>query len=218
MRANRGPSVKWPVWLVLLALAMAFGGVMYRSSGPGPATAAPPTPAGISRDGAPVAETTPAGQSATDVQVFFSRRDQPQQAIRAVLAGAKNSIEVAMYTFTDYQLSGDLVAAQARGVKVLAYLDRTQATDRYGQAGALAAGGVELRISNNPHIMHNKFAVVDDAVVITGSYNWTHAANVDNDENLVILHSPALAATYRQRFNELWEMWDQQKTAGVYGR
>jgi phosphatidylserine/phosphatidylglycerophosphate/cardiolipin synthase-like enzyme len=54
--------------------------------------------------------------------------------------------------------------------------------------------------------MHQKFAVIDGAVVFTGSYNWTHAADRYNDENLLMFrHAGPLAEAYRKVFFHLWE-------------
>jgi phosphatidylserine/phosphatidylglycerophosphate/cardiolipin synthase-like enzyme len=213
---SRGSQPNWPLWLLLVISGAGLGSAMNhwwaqgQSAPMAPAAVAPMTSAADP----PAASSAPAG----DVQVFFSRRDQPQQAIIQALGAAKSTILVAMYTFTDSQLGQALIDAHARGVQVTVYLDRSQAGERYSQAQAIAAAGIPVRISNNPHIMHNKFAVLDDAVVITGSYNWTHAADVDNDENLLILRDPQLAAAYKQRFSELWEMWDPERTAQVGGR
>ena len=134
------------------------------------------------------------------------------------MGAAQDSILIAMYTFTDFQLSQALLDARGRGVKVLGYLDRSQATMRHSQARALAAAGIALRISSNPRIMHNKFAILDDAVVITGSYNWTKAAGDDNDENLLIVRNAEIAARYREQFVILWNMWYRKLTDEVYGR
>lgn len=52
--------------------------------------------------------------------------------------------------------------------------------------------------------MHNKFCVIDDEVIITGSYNWTVRADLENDENLLIIHSREIAKKYKEEFERLW--------------
>jgi len=54
--------------------------------------------------------------------------------------------------------------------------------------------------------MHNKFSVIDDDVVCTGSFNYTPAADQDNNENLVIIHSKALAGEYFADFQGIWDV------------
>ena len=66
--------------------------------------------------------------------------------------------------------------------------------------------------------MHDRFAVLDDAVVLTGSYNWTRAASAENDEDLLLIRDPEIAGRYRERWLQLWEMWDRELTEKVYGR
>ncbi len=52
--------------------------------------------------------------------------------------------------------------------------------------------------------MHNKFAVIDDSICLTGSYNWSESAELRNDENLLVLASPELAQAFDARFETIW--------------
>ena len=88
-------------------------------------------------------------------------------------------------------------------------------TSRDSVAFGLVRAGVPVRISSNPKIMHNKFAVLDGATVLTGSYNWTISAFKYNDENLLVLRRPELAQRYTDRFRQLWEQWDPALTAAL---
>jgi len=94
--------------------------------------------------------------------------------------------------------------ARERGVAAYVYLDRSQVTQQYSQARYLAAQDVPVRISSNRAIMHNKFAVIDGATVITGSYNWTKSAYQRNDENVLVIRHRDLAGRYKQRFAAFW--------------
>jgi phosphatidylserine/phosphatidylglycerophosphate/cardiolipin synthase-like enzyme len=192
-------------WLIILAAAVALTLAL-------PGLRTPPVPAQAPAQ-AP-AQTTPAAPAA-DIAVYFSRADDPRGAVLAALGTVRQSALVAMYTFTDRELAAALVAAQGRGAQVFVYLDRSQATDRYSVARSLVQAGVPVRISNNSHIMHNKFAVLDGATVLTGSYNWSIAAFKDNDENLLVMNRPDLAQRYTERFRQLWEMWDPALTAAL---
>ncbi len=140
----------------------------------------------------------------SEIQVFFSRVDNPQAAIVQALDGAGQSVHIAMYYFTDAKLADAVVRAQQRGVQTYVYLDKSQVNQQYAQARYLAARGVPVRISSNSAIMHNKFAIIDGSTIITGSYNWTKSAYQRNDENLLIIHRPDVAECYKQRFADLW--------------
>ena len=190
-------------WLVLFLAVVILGLAL-------PNLHTPPAPA------QETVQTTP-DAPAPDITVAFSGVDDPRGVILAELGAVHNSAIVAMYTFTDRELAKALVAAQQRGANVAVYLDRSQATDRYSVARSLVAAGVPVRISSNSHIMHNKFAVLDGATVLTGSYNWTIAAFKDNDENLLRITRPDLAQRYTDRFTQLWDAWDPALTAALKG-
>ena len=52
--------------------------------------------------------------------------------------------------------------------------------------------------------MHNKFCIVDDQITLTGSYNWTARADLENDENLLVIESKEIARIYKEQFNKFW--------------
>ena len=69
---------------------------------------------------------------------------------------------------------------------------------------ALTGAGVEVRQDGNSFTMHNKVIVVDGQIVVTGSYNFTKAAEESNDENVLIIHNPEIAAAYTTEWREVW--------------
>jgi hypothetical protein len=71
-------------------------------------------------------------------------------------------------------------------------------------AGSLIADSIPVRIGAGKGLMHDKFAVIDDSITLTGSYNWTEAAETRNDENLLVLASRPLAELYETCFESLW--------------
>ena len=151
-----------------------------------------------------------------DIAVYFSRIDDPQTAIIRSLNEAQQSIHIALYYFTDPQIASAVVDAHDRGVATYVYLDRSQVNQKYSQARHLAEQGVPVRISSNRYIMHNKFAVIDGALVLTGSYNWTKSAYERNDENLVCIRRPEIAQRYKHRFRYFWtHAFSPELTAAV---
>jgi phosphatidylserine/phosphatidylglycerophosphate/cardiolipin synthase-like enzyme len=130
--------------------------------------------------------------SLASTSVYFSRIDDPEQAIIDCLTEATSTLEVAMYSFTDQDLADSVLAAYRRGVTVRVYLDKGQRTANYSKGGYLAEHGVTVRYASNSALMHNKFAVCDGATVITGSYNWSASASERNNENLLIIRDPTV--------------------------
>ena len=151
-----------------------------------------------------------------EIAVYFSRVDDPEAAIIRSLNNAQRSVHVAMYYFTDPDLAEAVVAAQRRGVATYVYLDRSQVNNQYSQSRYLAQQDVPVRISSNRRIMHNKFAIIDGNVVLTGSYNWSRAAGERNDENLVCIYRAEVAQRYKERFRYFWtQQFDRELTAAV---
>ncbi len=53
--------------------------------------------------------------------------------------------------------------------------------------------------------MHDKFAVIDESVVLTGSFNWTTQAVKNNQENILFIQNNELAIKFLQEFEKLWK-------------
>jgi len=65
--------------------------------------------------------------------------------------------------------------------------------------------------------MHNKFAIIDNHLLLTGSYNWTFSANHRNDENLMVIDDPDVISRYQNYFEKLWfDKYSRQKTQALY--
>jgi phosphatidylserine/phosphatidylglycerophosphate/cardiolipin synthase-like enzyme len=93
-----------------------------------------------------------------------------------------------------------LVDAHKRGVRVEVLLDKSQRTEKYSAADFLAHAGILTRIDAQHKIAHNKVMVIDGAVVITGSFNFTKGAEYDNAKNLLVIRSKELAAQYTRNW------------------
>jgi phosphatidylserine/phosphatidylglycerophosphate/cardiolipin synthase-like enzyme len=76
-----------------------------------------------------------------------------------------------------------------------------QRTEKYSSADFLANQGVPTMIDANHAIAHNKIMIIDGETVLTGSFNFTKAAQDNNAENLLILRNPTLAAQYTQNWD-----------------
>ncbi|MCR4404597.1 MAG: phospholipase D-like domain-containing protein [Candidatus Acetothermia bacterium] len=139
------------------------------------------------------------------VEVYFGPSDRPRLALLRLIGQAREELELAMFYYTDEALHWALVAALARGVKVRAVFDsrgfENLAVSRMDELLALGAGLLEAL----PGLVHHKFAVIDREIVITGSANWTASGLDHNDEDLVVIHSPELAARYAGEFERLYQ-------------
>jgi phosphatidylserine/phosphatidylglycerophosphate/cardiolipin synthase-like enzyme len=119
------------------------------------------------------------------------------------LYGAKQSVLVQAYSFTSAPIAKALVEAHKRHVDVQVILDKSQRTERYTSATFLANEGVPTYIDSRHKIAHNKVMIIDGKTLITGSFNFTKAAEEGNAENLLVIkNAPELAARYTANWKE----------------
>jgi phosphatidylserine/phosphatidylglycerophosphate/cardiolipin synthase-like enzyme len=115
---------------------------------------------------------------------------------------ARQSILVQAYSFTSAPIASALVEAAHRGVLIEVVLDKSNKTGKYSEADFVAHAGIPTWLDGKHAIAHNKVIILDEATVITGSFNFTKAAEENNAENVLILRSPELAARYTRQFIE----------------
>lgn len=139
------------------------------------------------------------------VELYFSPSDRPRQALLRLIGKAREEIDLAMFYFTDEALYLGVVAALARGVRVRAVLD-TRGFENFAisRMDELLSLGVAV-LEANPGLVHHKYAIIDRTIVLTGSANWTASGMDYNDENIVVIHSPPIAARYGVDFNQLYQ-------------
>jgi len=131
------------------------------------------------------------------LEVYFSPEGGCTQAICETLCRAKKEIFVQAYSFTSAPITKSLIEAHRRGVHVAVILDKSQQGGRYSGATALLNAGIPVSIDSAHRIAHNKVMVIDGSTVITGSFNFTKAAEHSNAENLLIIRAAnELASTY----------------------
>jgi phosphatidylserine/phosphatidylglycerophosphate/cardiolipin synthase-like enzyme len=130
------------------------------------------------------------------VEVYFSPKSGCTDAIVRELSAAKSTVLVQAYSFTSARIAKALLDAHKRGVKVQVILDKSQRTEKYSEADFLVNAGIPMFIDAQHAIAHNKIMVIDGATVITGSFNFTRAAEENNAENLLVIRDKAIAEKY----------------------
>jgi len=133
--------------------------------------------------------------------VYFSPKGGCAEAVIYWIGRAHRSIHVLMFIFTLDVIADALLSAHKRGVEVKVVLDKSQS---YGQFGALKEAGIEVRNDTNwEGILHDKIAIIDYEIVLTGSFNWTGTAESSNNENMVVIRSAYLALRYESEFQRI---------------
>jgi len=137
-------------------------------------------------------------------KVLFSPGSECLQAITQHIRDARNRLDICVFTISDDRISGPLMQAHRAGVEVRIITDNDKMYDRGSDVQQLKDAGLSVRVDMSRHHMHHKFAVVDQQVALTGSYNWTRSAAEHNEENLLISNDPGIILSYQKKFNELW--------------
>ena len=135
------------------------------------------------------------------VRVQFSPKGGCTDAVVKELQKARREILVQAYSFTAMAISRALIEAKNRGVNVEVLLDRSNEQEPRSDLPLLLTEGLTPLIDAKHAIAHNKLMIIDQRTIITGSFNFTRQAELENAENLLIIKGhPELVAAYRQNF------------------
>jgi phosphatidylserine/phosphatidylglycerophosphate/cardiolipin synthase-like enzyme len=146
---------------------------------------------------------TSGAAQAGSIRVYFSPQGGCTDAIVSEINQAKSEILLQAYSFTSQPIAKALIRAQKRGVKISAVLDKSNWSKKYSAATFLKNMGIPVFIDDKHAIAHNKIMIIDNRVVITGSFNFSQAAENKNAENLLILDDlPDLTRAYRENFQK----------------
>lgn len=149
---------------------------------------------GISSDKQIVGHTTESG--IIKIDTCFSPSGNCADLICRNIDSAKNEILVQAYSFTSQKIADSLLRAKERGVVVRVMVDKSAIKTRGSMLGLLVQNQLDVFYDKVSGLAHNKTMVIDQNKVITGSYNFTNAADNRNSENLLIIDNKSLAKKY----------------------
>ncbi|MFH0955143.1 MAG: phospholipase D family protein [Candidatus Micrarchaeota archaeon] len=139
------------------------------------------------------------------IQPFFCPRDSCANRLSQKISEAKDSVDVAIYSFTSKEIKTALIEAKNNGVTVRVLFDAGQAKSQYSTDEELQNAGILVkRMELERGILHDKFAIIDSQTVATGSFNYSANADEYNKENLVFITDSAIAHQYAAEFENLW--------------
>jgi phosphatidylserine/phosphatidylglycerophosphate/cardiolipin synthase-like enzyme len=137
------------------------------------------------------------------VEVYFAPEDSAREHITSALSEAESNVRFLAFMFTSEPLADTLVELVESGVQVEGVAEARSFSATYSQIDRLQRGGAVVLPDGNPHIMHHKVMIIDDQTVILGSYNFTLSAETTNDENVLIIHDPDVAAAFLAEFDRV---------------
>jgi len=174
-------SQSWAATLVVVLIAFG-GGFIAGRQGPSPADAR-------------------AARPAVSAACHFSPKGGCTDALVAEIEHARQVVELQGYSFTSRPIGSALVAAHRRGVRVTVLLDAVATGEHRGEADYVVRNGVPVFLDSRHALAHNKVLLVDGRTTVTGSFNFTRAAEEDNAENILILHDqPGVQDAYEENF------------------
>lgn len=141
------------------------------------------------------------------VDSWFSPSDRTTDRIVETIYGASEEIRFAAFSFTKNEIGDALVDAFSNQVSVSGMIENI--SDPGAEINYLVSAGIDCRPHPTTGELHHKYGVFDasgaDPVVLTGSHNWTFAAETVNDENTLIIHDQRLASLYRAEWQQRWQ-------------
>jgi len=141
-------------------------------------------------------------QAEPSIDVLFSPDGGCEARIIAEVGEAKKRIRVQMYIFNSKAIAEAIIAAKKRGVTCEVIADKSEETKVYGRLPVLSRAGVKVLIDGEHETANNKIMLIDDHTIITGSYNYTKAAEEKNAENLLVIKGhPEVFAKYSANFD-----------------
>ncbi len=144
------------------------------------------------------------GESA--VSVMFAPEADELPILLEEIAGARQSIRFMTFVFSLDELAEAMLWAAAEyDVSVRGIFEKRNSTASWSQLPVLYCAGMGLRQDGNYYSLHHKVIIIDERVVITGSFNFSNSAVKRNDENLVIIRDAGIAALYLDEWQRLWD-------------
>jgi phosphatidylserine/phosphatidylglycerophosphate/cardiolipin synthase-like enzyme len=142
-------------------------------------------------------------QSLYAAEVYFCPEDACADKLIRNIDNADESVNVAIYSLSNDSISDALIRAHERGVNVRVVFDYYQSIADYSDDEKLIDAGINILRKKGSGAMHNKFTIIDESIVLTGSFNYSANADERNDENLFLIEDDRIAKEYLAEFEEL---------------
>lgn len=125
--------------------------------------------------------------------------------LKQMIQIAEKSLKVAMFTWTRFDLAQEVIDAKQRGVDVQVIIDQHSGCGVSAKVVEyLRKGGIPVRLSTGGKLLHHKFMIIDDKVLVNGSANWTKAAFIQNDDCFMVIHN--LNEKQQCHLHRLWNV------------
>ncbi len=141
----------------------------------------------------------------TPIFVVFSPEDKPVQHILPYLQNARRNIRFMAFSYTQPDMGNAMLERIKNGVTVEGVFETVGSDSEHGEMMLLHCGGGKIRRDGNPGFLHHKVIIIDNRIVITGSFNFSDSANTKNNENVIIIDNADIAKRYLDEFQRVWK-------------
>ena len=142
-------------------------------------------------------------------ECYFFPNPSNEQRVVNMFRTCKKTLDLAIFTFTRDSIAQAILEANQRGVKIRCIGDDGNSKVKGSDVRLLALNGIPCKTDNNLRFhMHNKMAIIDNSVVITGSFNWTSQAVNKNQDNILFIEDKNIATQYTDYYNKMWDSFD----------
>jgi phosphatidylserine/phosphatidylglycerophosphate/cardiolipin synthase-like enzyme len=147
----------------------------------------------------------------SELEVYFSPDDGVASHILDQITSAQESIYFLAYAFSADNIAHAMLRRAQAGVSLAGVFDKSQVAASKGSSDYdfLRLAGLDVRLDANSKTMHDKIILLDGKSVITGSYNFTAAAEKKNDENILMIHNADITALYLQDFQRIYRQTEK---------
>lgn len=142
-------------------------------------------------------------------KVFFSPGEECRRAIIEQLNQSVSSIKICVFTISDDLITDIIIARHNFGIDVKIITDNDKCYDEGSDIDKLHRCGIEIKVDKTSYHMHHKFAIIDNKIALTGSYNWTRSAALYNHENIVFTSDKGIVKDFKGEFDKLWEQMEE---------
>ena len=140
------------------------------------------------------------------VESYFAPEDQVAKKLLALIEQAEDSIRFMAFSFTDDSLGTAMVNQDEAGLVVQGVFEERGADREYSEFGRMYSTEprMDVRLDGNTYMMHHKVIILDNEIVVLGSFNFSRNADEMNDENVLVIHDRETASQFRAEFKRIY--------------
>ncbi|MGN6562391.1 MAG: phospholipase D-like domain-containing protein [Thermomicrobiales bacterium] len=139
----------------------------------------------------------------TKVQNYFASEGNVADHVVDTINQSQKSIYFMAFSFTSDKIGKAMIARHNAGVTLEGVFETTGSETKFSEYGKMKKDGIPVYQDGNPWVMHHKVIIIDDHIVIFGSFNFSDNADTENDENLLIIDNADIAHAFKTEYDRV---------------